>query len=71
MHACRASVDPGRRVTRVWSVEATTNAIVELADQLASERIERVVVESTSDYWRSFCVSAPGSRVDRVACERK
>jgi transposase len=45
---------PGRRVTRVWSVEATTNAIVELADQLASERIERVVVESTSDYWRSF-----------------
>jgi len=45
---------PGRRVTRVWGVEATTNAIVELADQLAEERIERVVVESTSDYWRPF-----------------
>ena len=45
---------PGRRVTRVWSVEATTNAIVELANQLARERIERVVVESTSDYWRPF-----------------
>ena len=44
----------GRRVTRVWSVEATTNAIVELANQLARERIERVVVESTSDYWRPF-----------------
>jgi len=45
---------PGRRVTRVWSVEATTNAVVELANQLARERIERVVVESTSDYWRPF-----------------
>ena len=45
---------PGRRVTRVWSVAATTNAIVELADRLARERIERVVVESTSDYWRPF-----------------
>ena len=32
---------PGRRVTRVWSVEATTNAIIELADQLARERVER------------------------------
>jgi transposase len=45
---------PGRRVTRVWTVEATTNAIIELADQLARERVERVVVESTSDYWRPF-----------------
>jgi len=44
----------GRRVTRVWEVPATTNAIVELADQLAREGIERVVVESTSDYWRPF-----------------
>jgi transposase len=45
---------PGRRVTRVWNVEATTNAIIELADRLARERVERVVVESTSDYWRPF-----------------
>jgi transposase len=45
---------PGRRVTRVWTVEATTDAIVELADRLAREGIERVVVESTSDYWRPF-----------------
>jgi transposase len=44
----------GRRVTRVWSVEATTNAIIALADQLAELGIERVVVESTSDYWRAF-----------------
>jgi transposase len=44
----------GRRVTKVWNVEATTNAIVALAEQLAREGIERVVVESTSDYWRPF-----------------
>jgi len=45
---------PGKRITRVWSVEATTDAIIELADQLAREGIERVVLESTSDYWRPF-----------------
>jgi transposase len=44
----------GRRLTRVWTVGATTNAISALAEQLAGERIERVVVESTSDYWRPF-----------------
>ena len=43
---------PGRRVTRVWDVPATTNAIVELSDHLACQGIERVVVESTSDYVR-------------------
>ncbi len=45
---------PGRRVTKVWNVQATTNAISALAEQLAQEGIERVVVESTSDYWRPF-----------------
>jgi transposase len=44
----------GKRSTRVWEVSATTNAIIELADQLACQGIERVVVESTSDYWRPF-----------------
>jgi transposase len=44
----------GRRVTRVWNVQATTNAISALAEQLAREGIERVVLESTSDYWRPF-----------------
>ena len=33
---------------------ATTNAIMALADELAELGIERVVVESTSDYWRPF-----------------
>ena len=45
---------PGRRITKVWDVAATTNAIVSLAEELAGEGIERVVVESTSDYWRPF-----------------
>jgi transposase len=49
-HATRA----GKRVTKVWQVPSTTNQILELADQLAGEGIERVVVESTSDYWRPF-----------------
>jgi len=44
----------GRRVTKVWNVASTTNSILELADQLAAQGIERVVVESTSDYWRPF-----------------
>jgi transposase len=45
---------PGQRTTKVWQVPATTNAIIELADQLAGQGIQRVVVESTSDYWRPF-----------------
>ena len=45
---------PGRRRTRVWEVDATTNAIIELGGQLAAEGIEKVTIESTSDYWRPF-----------------
>jgi transposase len=44
----------GRRLTKVWTVGATTNALSALAERLAGEGIERVVVESTSDYWRPF-----------------
>ncbi|WP_246136714.1 IS110 family transposase [Leekyejoonella antrihumi] len=44
----------GRRGTKGWEVKATTTAIMELADMLATQHIERVVVESTSDYWRPF-----------------
>jgi len=43
-----------RRITRVWDVQATTSAIMALADELAELRIERVVLEATSDYWRPF-----------------
>lgn len=44
----------GKRVTLVWDIAATTNAICELAAHLVEQRIERVVLESTSDYWRPF-----------------
>jgi transposase len=44
----------GRRVTKVWDVSSRTGSIMELGDELAAQGIERVVVESTSDYWRPF-----------------
>jgi transposase len=47
-HAAR----PGRRRTMVWPVDATTGAILELASHLIGERIQKVTLESTSDYWR-------------------
>jgi hypothetical protein len=65
----------GKRSTRVWDVAATTNAIIELADQLACQGIGRVVVESTSEDWRSFvyllearglCVWLAGARDARA-----
>jgi transposase len=45
---------PGRRRTRVWEVAATTNSIIEVGDHLVAEGIQRVTLESTSDYWRPF-----------------
>jgi transposase len=45
---------PGKRVTKVWQVRSTTRALVELADHLRCQGIGRVVLESTSDYWRPF-----------------
>src|SRR5512140_93982 len=43
---------PGKRRTRVWTVDATTNAILELADHLVAEGVEKVTLESASGYWR-------------------
>ena len=43
---------PGRRRTRVWEVAATTNAVLDLGAHLAGEGIEKVTLESASDYWR-------------------
>jgi transposase len=42
----------GRRVSKVWDVPARTKAVIELGDHLACQGIEKVTVESTSDYWR-------------------
>jgi transposase len=43
-HATKTS----QRVTEVWQVPSTTRAILELAEQLAGQGIQRVVVGSTS-----------------------
>jgi transposase len=43
---------PGRRRTLAWPVDASTNAVLELAEYLVAERIQKVTLESTSDYWR-------------------
>jgi hypothetical protein len=47
-------------VMTVWPVDATANVILELADHLAGRRIEKVVLESTSDYWRPFLPAGSG-----------
>jgi hypothetical protein len=50
---CVRSPRERRRVSKVWDVEATTGAVTDLADQLIELGIEKVTVESTSDYVRS------------------
>jgi transposase len=39
-------------VSRVWDVEATTGAVTDLATQLIAEEVQKVSIESTSDYVR-------------------
>jgi transposase len=39
-------------VSKVWDVPARTKAVIELGDHLACQGIQKVTVESTSDYWR-------------------
>jgi transposase len=48
----RVTSRTGRRVSKVWDVAARSGAVGELADHLVDEGIEKVTVESTSDYWR-------------------
>ena len=45
---------PGQRVSRVWEVSSTMNAILELADHLRCQQVQQVTMEATSDYWRCF-----------------
>src|SRR5438876_3922666 len=55
---------PGARRTRVQDVDATTNAILELGGRLAGEGIEKVTLESTSDYWRIWFYLLEASGLD-------
>ncbi len=58
----------GRRFSRVWDVPARTGAVSELAEQLIESGIEKVTVESTSDYWRIwyYLLEAAGLDVQLV-----
>ncbi len=58
----------GRRFSRVWDVAARTGAIGELGEQLIELGIEKVTVESTSDYWRIwyYLLEAAGLSVQLV-----
>jgi transposase len=58
----------GRRVSRVWQVPATTNAVSDLAGDLVAAGVEKVTVESTSDYWRIwfYLLEAAGLDVQLV-----
>ena len=48
----RVSGRAGRRVSKVWDVAARSGAVGVLAEQLIELGVERVTVESTSDYVR-------------------
>ena len=48
----RLPANSGRRISRVWDVPARTGAIIELGEQLTELGVQKVTVESTSDYWR-------------------
>jgi transposase len=59
---------PGRRRSLVWEVSATTNAVLEVAEDLAAERVQKVTLEATSDYWRIwfYLLEAAGLEVQLV-----
>ena len=43
---------PDRRRQKVWPVTATCREVIALMDHLRCQGIQRLVLESTSDYWR-------------------
>lgn len=45
---------PARRASRVWSVPAMMNQVIDLAEELVDARVQQVTLEATSDYWRMF-----------------
>jgi transposase len=67
-HASRA----GGRQSTVWTVPATMNDVAELGDQLARAGVQKVTVESTSDYWRIwfYMLEAAGLDVQLVSASQ-
>jgi transposase len=57
-----------RRVSQVWDVSAMTGPITDLGDQLIELGVEKITVESTSDYWRIwyYLLEAAGLDVQLV-----
>ena len=43
---------PDRKRQKIWCAEATYDSVIALMDHLRCEGIQRLVLESTSDYWR-------------------
>jgi len=64
----RVSGRASKRVSKVWDVPARTGAVAALAEHLLVEGIEKVTVESTSDYWRIwfYVLEAAGLSVQLV-----
>jgi len=64
----RLPAKTGRRFSRVWDVPARTGAITELGEQLVELGVEKITVESTSDYWRIwyYLLEAAGLSVQLV-----
>jgi len=54
----------GRRLQKVWRVEATYREVTALMDHLRCEGIQRLVLESTSDYWRIWYYLAEAAGLD-------
>ena len=55
---------PDRRRQKVWRVEATFKEVTALMDHLRCEGIQRLVLESTSDYWRIFYYLAEAAALE-------
>ena len=55
---------PDRRRQKTWRVEATFKEVTALMDHLRAEGIQRLVLESTSDYWRIWYYLAEAAGVE-------
>jgi transposase len=63
---------PGARASTVWTAPATMNAVTAVAADLAGQGIEKVTLESTSDYWRIwyYLLEAAGLDVQLVSASQ-